>query len=1399
MKRVLDILFGSLQALLLTLAVTVAVLVGTLYVAVHSRLAGMAVEHGLNTILAEQLGTRVTLDEDIEVSWNNQLVINHLTIYDQQDVPMIYARRAMIAFELWPLLQNHLVLNTCQLIDFDIQTYRQSADSALNCQFLFDAFSHKDESNSNLIQQLDFNFIVLRQGSLSYDVIDKPSLSDSPIDPNHVKIERLSANVHVHDKELLIKKLRCTEHDNTYHVKRVELTLDFMDKLRHADDAAEMLISVNGLEMSGEDMLVNADLKGTTKKLELQLHEFALPHGHPKLKDIDELRAEAAITISQLSRPIDSLFVTAQITDLELQTWQYGQLQLSGQAEGSSHQASVTATLTSNYGSAALQTDIERNDRQQLILNGRCQSDGLDLAQFLPSKAQVGTTAANLDYHAIIDSKKKWTLNLSGIVNRLEWRGHNYHDIELDCNGNDKWLRGNIALADSLGDIGLTFDVNLNGAQRHLLVDGRIAHLAPNALNISDLPQTDSIRFTSGIHAEISGQQLRNLQADVKLTDFTLDKGDHTLQLGDFDFEGTPYNGRLNSSVAKMLYNRKRNNGQYSVQAKLATANDLLSMLNIPVTMSNDIRFEARLDSSYNVKHAYLKVPEIQINQENHLSATLTVKDSANGILRNTLELQAYNANHQMHGTVRGRLSTAPLMLTLDPTSFVYNNEQIQLDGARMLRNEKGDYIVQDVHLKGGQQEVSASGVLSKDGDKDFVLSLSNFDLGQIFNNLERQYVHFGGRVTGDIMLSSRPEPTLLADELKIEHFTYIDTLLGDAKLSLEYCLPRDLIEVTCDVVSPTKTPTHIDCEVDMGDVSSLDLRVHPDQLPLGFINYWVGDILQEFSGTITGDVRLYGPTSGLQLEGSPFVDGRFTHNILGTYFHLKDRVHLRPNLIHLDDAMVDDLHGHSLTLDAKITHDCLQDFGYQIGLDMSKSPQGFLVLDRPKALGRMYWGQIYARGKAQMEGGNGKHRIDVDFSTADKSWIFVSPGVQDLSPDQEAYSFLTFRDKAQLDASQLLVQIADTVHLAIPQDEEDSHTDLEVKLIANATEQCEVTVQMDPSSEDLLTSRGNGTLTIIYNPQRDLTLTGEYRINQGTYTMNVNPDVINKRFQLQNTSMVSFNGVPSEANIRLDATYNIPSVNLADLGEQVTALKSLSRTTVPIDCKMNVSGQLASPQIEFDLEVKNGNKEVDDLVHNAIGTPEMINQQVLYLLIFSKFYPPQDVQSQSQMRAGAELSSLASASIASQLNQLLNRLSDNLTLGTSFKSDRGDFTDMEMDLSLSTRLLNDRLLLYGNLGYRDPANRIGAMGNSSSFIGDFDIEYIINAARTVRAKVYSHYNERDYSINNALTTQGVGLIVRHDFDTFSQIWQRRNWFSRKSQPAADGAAMPSATSEKAE
>ena len=130
----------------------------------------------------------------------------------------------------------------------------------------------------------------------------------------------------------------------------------------------------------------------------------------------------------------------------------------------------------------------------------------------------------------------------------------------------------------------------------------------------------------------------------------------------------------------------------------------------------------------------------------------------------------------------------------------------------------------------------------------------------------------------------------------------------------------------------------------------------------------------------------------------------------------------------------------------------------------------------------------------------------------------------------------------------------------------------------------------------------------------------------------------------------------------------------------------------------------------------------------------------------------------------GSELFSVASSTISSQLSNMLGKLSDKWSIAPNLRSDRGDFSDVEVDVALSSRLLNNRLILNGNLGYRDKSL------NTNQFIGDFDVEYLLNRKGTWRLKAYNRYNDQNYYLRSAQTTQGLGIMFRRDFDSFDSF-----------------------------
>ena len=153
-----------------------------------------------------------------------------------------------------------------------------------------------------------------------------------------------------------------------------------------------------------------------------------------------------------------------------------------------------------------------------------------------------------------------------------------------------------------------------------------------------------------------------------------------------------------------------------------------------------------------------------------------------------------------------------------------------------------------------------------------------------------------------------------------------------------------------------------------------------------------------------------------------------------------------------------------------------------------------------------------------------------------------------------------------------------------------------------------------------------------------------------------------------------------------------------------------------------------------------------------------MMNRQIIYLLALNRFYTPEYM---NNSRPNNELTSVASSTISSQLSNMLGKMSDKWSISPNFRTSRGDFSDVEVDLALSSQLLNNRLLFNGNFGYRD--NKYNT--RNSNFIGDFDIEYLLNKNGSFRLKAYNHFNDQNFYVRNALTTQGVGIVWKHDFD----------------------------------
>jgi hypothetical protein len=101
--------------------------------------------------------------------------------------------------------------------------------------------------------------------------------------------------------------------------------------------------------------------------------------------------------------------------------------------------------------------------------------------------------------------------------------------------------------------------------------------------------------------------------------------------------------------------------------------------------------------------------------------------------------------------------------------------------------------------------------------------------------------------------------------------------------------------------------------------------------------------------------------------------------------------------------------------------------------------------------------------------------------------------------------------------------------------------------------------------------------------------------------------------------------------------------------------------------------------------------------------------------------------------------------------------------MGFNFRTDgEGETASQEYEANFQIQPIR-QLVINGNFGYRynDLSNR--------PFFGDLDIEYLLTQNGKLRAKAYTHTVDK-YSLRQANTVQGLGLVFKHDFN-----WKRKD------------------------
>ena len=1373
--------------------------------------------------LADKFGTKVEVGK-VNLGFFNRIIVDDVMMYDQQGDSLIYASRLSAKIDYIAATQGKISVSSAQIFGLRANLYRQTAKSPANFQFVLDSLASKDTTQHKPLD-LHIGSLIIRRGAIAYNQRDVAPRS-GVFSPQHIRVSELSSHIllnHVTDNsiDLLLKKLSFKDESGfklqSLHFKlqadrqkatlkefrllmpRSELVLDdlkatyrfegkrfipeslrfeggiqqskitFADvaslvpALRHFDDAVFVSSRFSGTAKSISVPSLN--LRTGSGSINLQARgSYSHASSHPAWNaDIANLNLSPA-GVEFLAENLGSkVKIPKEIQRL-------GTIHLIGKAKGYEKVLSAKGNIETDAGNISLQA-VKNDDRIKASVDTR----GVNLGRILDNR-KLGTVVAKIDAHGTMKH-----IFAKGNIARFDYGNYDFHNIEIDGDYDMKTLRGTASIADPNVNMSVKGDYQLGS--RLYALDAAINHLRPTVLGMKMHDPSYSLDNIS-ISANNKGKEGH---LDIEAPFVSL------YARGQYDL--TTIYGSIMRLVADKLptipgisKHAAKGYNDFTLQANITSAEVLQRMFGLPLSLNLPVHINGNISDAEKNVNLYINAPNfswdgsafhdanIELNtigdslrMEARISQGLPYEKAPVYRLRaaaadNNLSTLLYYANQSSKLPITGKIDARTQFFTSDNgTTGVHvtvNPSEIMLGEKKWLLNpadiiyRKNELTVDMLNFSHGDQHIIINGKATPQATDSIVADLKDVDVAYILNLVNFHSVDFAGKASGKAVVKSIFQTPEAYANLDVKDFVFENGPLGTLHAKAAYDNQEGQINIDA---TAEDGPEHL--TVINGYVSPkrnyIDLGIEAHNTSLKFMENFCGSFLNNVEAWCKGKLNVVGDLKNINLVGDVVAHGRMHMKQLGTDYtfnHL--RAHAIPDDIQFEgdsiyDSHYNGKHSHFALIRGGIHHKHLTRLSYDLDIDANN----FLGFDTHEFGDDTFYGTVFATGTVGIHGKSGETIIDID-ATPEPHSIFV---YNVASPDAiSAGSFIHWND-----ATPYIYRpySPDSDKDKKKDSNSDFSSDMRINFLVNTNPNLTLKLMMDDQTGDYITLNGNGVIRANYYNKGGLDMFGNYVVDHGQYKLTIQ-NIIKKDFDFQPGGTIAFGGDPYNAPLNLQAKYTVNGVPLSDLNIG----RSFSSNNIRVDCLMDITGTPGAPKVDFSMDLPTVNSDAKQMIYSVINSQEEMNQQVLYLLGIGRFYTQtknnqtsEDASQQSQ--TSLAMQSLLSGTISQQINNVLSSFvnSSNWNFGANISTGNEGFNNAEYEGILSGRLLNNRLLFNGQFGYRDNANA------TQSFIGDFDLRYLIFPNGNLSIHVYNQTNDR-YFTRNSLNTQGVGLIMKKDF-----------------------------------
>lgn len=1051
--------------------------------------------------------------------------------------------------------------------------------------------------------------------------------------------------------------------------------------------------------------------------------------------------------------------------------------------------------------------DIVR-DRAPIGISGSIKTKDIDLGKIAGTDL-LGPLTMNTSLAASLGSDgKKSSVRIDTLfIERLNANKYDYSNIAAVGNLTNESFDGKIICHDPNLNFMLqgTFALSAKTQNARYKFFANLGHADLNALNI-DRRGLSKVNFRASADFTKSGSG--NLRGKIDIGDLLFENRMGKEDIGDISLNSystdNTYVIRLDSDFANGKYSGSApittfisdlkditlkqelpamfadstytwNGNSYELTFRCSNSMDLLSFImpglyvdegtSLNMTVDKDGRFEGNLKSNrLAFGKNYLKDVTASFgNITDILRGTIDCKEirvASRSLSDNNLDIQA-DSNHiglrfdyDNHSDLenKGELivrsdiyredNSIGMNVNILPSAIHLNSKKWSLHQSQIRFKDK-EVAVDSFRITSGNEQVLMHGRMSNVQADTLSMNLDRFDISLI-NSLFDSKLGIKGAVSGCIQLMSPMEGKGILADLICDSTYIADTPLG--VLSVGSIWNEDENNFGVHVNNELDGRKNIRLDGSYTPTGNfLNITANLDQLKIDYAQPFLTDVFSEMKGNISGQIKLDGPISDLNIRSRNTVleDAVLRIDYTDVPYFASGNFHLDNNGVYFDNIDIKDRHTGTGKVNGSIDWNHFRDMRFSTEIKVSEI-EGIAL---EEGEGEGFYGNIFGTGNVSITGPMNSIMLNVDAVTAKRGELHIP--LSGAATAGKVTNLLRFKEKKsdeRIDPyEQLMIRL---------EKKENINNDFAVRLRVNANPEVDVFVEIDKASGNVLSGHGNGLIDLEASVDK-FNINGDYTLTGGSYKF-VAMGLVSRDFQIQDGSSIRFNGDIMQSTLDINAIYRTK----ASLSTLIADMNSVSSKRT-VDCGISITDQLLNPRLGFSIDIPDLNPMVKSRVESALSTEDKVQKQFLSLIVSNNFLP--DEQS-GIVNNSSVLYSNVTEMFANQLSNILHKLDIPLDLGLNYQpNEQGN--DM-FDVAVSTQLFNNRVVVNGNIG-----NRQYSTGNSQNdVVGDLDIEIKLDRSGSFRLNIFSHSADQFSNYLDNSQRNGVGLMYQTEFNNFNRF-----------------------------